>query len=173
MTFPVALADLPANTPSQYPSAPTTGIAQANYSEGLFMGYRSYDARNVAPLFPFGFGLSYTTFAYANLKVTPDPSGSVAVEFDVTNSGGRDGAEVAQVYVSMPMAAMEPPKLLKGFQKLALHGGQTGHAMVPLDARAFQHWDVATSGWVITPGDYGILVGSSSRDIKVQAKVTK
>jgi beta-glucosidase len=173
MTFPAALADLPANTPSQYPSAASSSIVTATYSEGLLMGYRSYDARNVTPLFPFGFGLSYTTFTYANLKVTPDPSGSVTVEFDVTNSGGRSGAELAQVYVAMPAAAMEPPHLLKGFQKLALSAGQTGHAMIALDVRAFQHWDVATSAWVTTPGDYGILVGSSSRDIRIQSTVTR
>jgi beta-glucosidase len=173
MTFPAALADLPANTPSQYPSKTGTALVQANYSEGLLMGYRSYDARNVAPLFPFGFGLSYTTFTYANLKVTPDPSGSATVEFDVTNSGGRAGAEVAQVYVAMPAAATEPPHLLKGFQKLSLSAGQTGHAAIALDARAFQHWDVTTSAWTTTPGSYGILVGSSSRDIRIQSTVTR
>jgi beta-glucosidase len=127
----------------------------------------------VAPLFPFGFGLSYTTFTYANLTVTPAATDTVAVEFDVTNSGTVDGAEVAQVYVAMPAAAGEPPKQLKGFQKLALKAGQTGHATVSLDARAFQHWDTPTHAWAITPGSYGILVGSSSRDIKLQTMVTR
>jgi beta-glucosidase len=173
MTFPAAFADLPANTPAQYPTASTPGGAQANYSEGLLMGYRSYDARNVAPLFPFGFGLSYTTFTYANLTVTPGATDTAAVEFDVTNSGTVDGAEVAQVYLAMPAAAGEPPRQLKGFQKLALKAGGTGHATVTLDARAFQHWDATSHAWAITPGSYGVLVGSSSRDIKLQTTVTK
>jgi beta-glucosidase len=95
------------------------------------------------------------------------------VEFDVTNSGTRDGAEVAQVYVGMPMAAQEPPKPLKGFQKVTLAAGTTGHVSLALDRRAFQHWDMAASAWAITPGNYDVLVGSSSRDIRLQAMVSK
>ncbi len=173
LTFPAELVDLPANTPSQYPSTPTTGIAQAHYSEGLLMGYRSYDSRSVAPLFPFGFGLSYTTFMYANLYVSPGSSDPVTVEFDVTNSGTRDGAEVAQVYVGMPMAAGEPPRQLKGFQKLTIPAGMTRHASIALDARAFQIWNTTTHAWVTTPGAFSILVGGSSRDIKLTGTVSK
>jgi beta-glucosidase len=136
------------------------------------MGYRSYDARNVAPLFPFGFGLSYTTFTYANLLVTPGAD-TVTVEFDVTNSGTRDGAEVAQVYVGMPAGAGEPPKQLKGFQKLTIAAGMMGHASITLDARAFQTWDATTHAWVTATGMHNILVGSSSRDIKLMGTVTK
>jgi beta-glucosidase len=172
LTFPAALADLPANTPSQYPAGATTGIAQANYSEGLLMGYRSYDSRNVAPLFPFGFGLSYTTFTYANLMITPGTD-TVTVEFDVTNSGTRDGAEVAQVYVGMPAGAGEPPKQLKGFQKLTIAAGKSGHASITLDARAFQTWDPNSHAWVTAAGTHNILVGSSSRDIKLMGTVSK
>jgi beta-glucosidase len=173
LTFPVAIGDLPANTPGQYPSGSVVGIAQAHYSEGLLMGYRAYDAHAVAPLFPFGFGLSYTTFAYANLAVTPAGSGGAMVDFDVTNSGARDGAEVVQVYVGMPAAAGEPPKQLKGFAKLVLAAGKTSHATVALDARAFQYWDTATDAWVTAPGTYGIFVGSSSRDVKLYSTITR
>jgi beta-glucosidase len=173
LTFPAAIADLPANTPSQYPTGAAGGIAQANYSEVLLMGYRSYDARNVAPLFPFGFGLSYTTFTYANLQVSAGTSDPVTVEFDVTNSGTRDGAEVAQVYVGMPAAAGEPPKQLKGFQKLTIAAGMSAHASVALDARAFQTWDTTSHAWVTASGTHTIFVGASSRDIKLMGTVAK
>jgi beta-glucosidase len=173
ITFPASLADLPANTESQYPTAATMGIAQAHYSEGLLMGYRSYDARNLAPLFPFGFGLSYTTFTYANLTIAAAPGDAVTVEFDVTNSGARDGAEVAQVYVAMPAAADEPPKQLKGFHKLSLAAKASGHVRITLEARAFQHWDGSSHSWAVTAGAYGILVGSSSRDIRLVGMVNK
>jgi beta-glucosidase len=171
LSFPVSIADLPANTPAQYPQGGGGGIAQANYSEALLMGYRWYDAKSIAPLFPFGFGLSYTTFTYANLNITPGDT--VTVEFDVTNSGARDGAEVAQVYVGMPAADAEPPKLLRGFTKMPLAHGAMGHASIALDARAFQHWDATAKAWATTPGSYTVYVGASSRDIKLMGTVTK
>jgi beta-glucosidase len=173
ISFPAALADLPANTPSQYPTAKPTGIAQAHYSEALLMGYRSYDARKVAPLFPFGFGLSYTSFAYTNLRISAAAMDAVQVEFDVANTGATHGGEVAQIYVGMPAAAGEPPRQLKGFTKLVLQKGQSKHASITLDARAFQHWDTGSHAWVIAPGTYRILVGSSSRDIRLQGTVRK
>jgi beta-glucosidase len=175
MTFPVSVSDLPANTPSQYPSQPVASgtIAQANYSEGLDMGYRYYDAKNITPLFPFGFGLSYTSFAYRNLRLIPFFGNSVLVSFDVTNTGSREGAEVAEAYVGMPSAAGEPPHILAGFQKLRLNPGQTGHALILLNAHAFQHWDTSRHNWAITPGSYQILVGSSSRNILLQGSVNK
>jgi beta-glucosidase len=173
LTFPASLADLPANTAAQYPAAPTAGIAQAHYTEGLLMGYRSYDARNLAPLFPFGFGLSYTTFTYGNLTIGAAANDAVTVELDITNSGTRDGAEVAQVYVAMPAAAGEPPRQLAGFGKLFLPAKQGGHVKITLPARAFQHWDIGSHAWVTTPGAYGILVGSSSRDIRSTGMVSR
>ncbi len=169
ITFPKAVADLPANTTAQYPGINN----QVNYSEGLKMGYRSYDARKVAPLFPFGFGLSYTTYAYKNLVVTSGSGNTATVTFDVTNTGSRAGSEVAELYVSMPAAAGEPPRVLKGFQKLALSPGATGHASIALDARAFQHWDTTTHKWAITSGSYQIEVGSSSRSIQLQSSITE
>ena len=101
------------------------------YSEGIDVGYRWYDQHNITPLFPFGFGLSYTTFRYANLTVgAPDSLGNVAVSFDVTNTGTRAGAEVAQVYVAQPAATGEPPKNLRGFSKVSLAPGQTQRVTV-------------------------------------------
>ncbi len=175
MTFPQSLSDLPANTPDQYPSQPVPSgtIAQAHYSEGLDMGYRYYDAKNITPLFPFGFGLSYTTFAYKNLRIIPAFGNRAIVGFDITNTGHRVGAEVAEVYVGMPAAAGEPPRVLAGFQKIRLSPGGTSHVFVMLNERAFQHWDSNKHTWAITPGKYQIMVGSSSRNILLQGSINK
>jgi beta-glucosidase len=162
VTFPQSLADVPASTPAQWPGQ--NGTVQ--YSEGLDVGYRWYDAKSKTPMFPFGYGLSYTTFGYKNLTVgTPDSSGNVAVGFDVTNTGSRAGTEVAQVYVGQPSSAGEPPKNLRGFTRVALDPGQTKHATVTLDARSFQYW--SGSGWTTTSGTHQVLVGASSRDIRL------
>lgn len=175
ITFPASLSQLPANTPAQYPSTPVAAgtIAQAHYSEGLDMGYRYYDAHSLKPLFPFGFGLSYTTYAYSNLMLTPGANNTVTVNFTITNTGSRVGTEVAQVYLSMPTAAGEPPAILVGFARLHLNPGQVGNASVTLDARSFEHWDTSTHSWTITPGTYKVLVGSSSRTILLQGSVSK
>jgi beta-glucosidase len=147
------------------------------YTEGVEVGYRYYDNHHVEPLFPFGFGLSYTSFDYRNLKLsTATLSGtapSVTVDFDIVNTGNRDGAEVAQVYVGMPAPAgvVQPLRQLKGFARVAVSSGKTTHATIVLDARAFSYWDVATHGWKIAPGDYSISVGKSSRDIVLSAHV--
>jgi beta-glucosidase len=167
VTFPASLSDVPARTTAQWPGQNNT----VQYSEGLGVGYRWYDAQNIAPLFPFGFGLSYTTFGYANLSVgTPDAAGNVAVSFDVTNTGSRAGAEVAQVYVGQPATAGEPPKNLRGFAKVSLTPGQTKRVSVTLDARSFQYW--GGSGWATAAGSHQILVGASSRDIRLTGAVT-
>ena len=163
MTFPVNVGDLPANTPAQYPGV--SGVA--TYSEGVFVGYRYFDENAIQPLFPFGHGLSYTTFAYSNLVL-----GSGAVDFDVTNTGSVAGAEVAQVYVGMANAPVpEPPQQLKGFQKVTLQPGATGHVHVVLDPSAFSYWDVNTHAWVVAPGPYQVMVGSSSRDIRLKETI--
>jgi beta-glucosidase len=121
-------------------------------------------------LFPFGHGLSYTTFAYKDLKVGP-PSDDmhVTVDFDLTNTGNRDGAEVAQVYVAMPALpnVPQPPRQLKGFRRVQLAAGQTAHVTIALDARSFSYWDAVTHGWKIAPGNYTISAASSSRDIRL------
>ena len=174
VTFPQTLADLPANTPEQYPGV--NGVA--NYSEGVFVGYRHFDTKGIQPLFPFGHGLSYTSFAYRNLAVVPVRSDSgqtreVLVTFTVTNTGSVAGAEAAQVYVGMPSTSVpQPPKQLKAFSKVFLQPGESASMLLTLDLRAFSYWDVATHGWKIAPGMYQILVGSSSRDIRLQGQVT-
>ncbi|WP_327292938.1 glycoside hydrolase family 3 C-terminal domain-containing protein [Streptomyces sp. NBC_01198] len=166
VTFPTALSQGPTNSTAQWPGQ----NGQVQYSEGLKVGYRWYDSQNLTPLFPFGFGLSYTTFSYANLTVgQPDANGSVAVGFDVTNSGSRAGAEVPQVYVGQPGSVGEPPKNLRGFSRINLNPGQTQHVAISLDARSFQFWN---NGWTNAAGTNTVYVGSSSRDIKLTGTTT-
>ena len=168
MTFPKQASDVPANTPQQYPGV--NDVAQ--YSEGVFVGYRYYDANHITPLFPFGHGLSYTTFSYSNLSVTP-ASGTISVSLDVANTGSRAGAEVVQLYVGIPSSASipEPPKQLKGFLKVPLSPGQTSHVTFSLPTSALAYWDVNTHGWVVQKGTYQIMLGSSSSDIRLTSNV--
>jgi beta-glucosidase len=140
------------------------------YSEGLEVGYRWYQARGIAPLFPFGFGLSYTTFGFANLRVS-QRGRSVTIGVDVTNTGRRAGADVVQVYVGFPASTGEPPEQLKGFRKVQLGPGETRHLTFSLDARAFAHWDDVTRGWVVSAGDYRIGVGDASDSLPLGATV--
>ncbi len=147
-----------------------------NYAEGIFLGYRYYDKGNVKPLFPFGFGLSYTTFAFSNLTVTPEiasQSGSVSVGFDVKNTGTRAGAEVAQVYVGDPSATVpRPVKELKGFSRVSLAPGESHHVTVTLDRRSLAYWDTNTHDWKVDPGKFVIYVGDSSANIPLQHSFT-
>jgi beta-glucosidase len=170
MSFPKNEADTPAHTAAQYPGVNGT----AHYSEGLQVGYRWYDAQNVAPLFPFGFGLSYTSFSFANLSVpaAPGPDGKVTVSVDVTNTGSRAGADVVQVYVAAPAAAGEPPRQLKGFAKVRLAAGETRQVTVTLQDRAFSVWSTSAKAWQTVPGQYTVLVGDSSRSLPLQAPIT-
>jgi len=176
MTFPRNLEDLPASTPEQYPGV--GGVA--HYSEGVFVGYRHYDAHGVDPLFAFGHGLSYTSFVYNNLAITPssasfinDPAQTFAVELDVTNAGSYAGGEVVQLYVGMPATenVPQPPQQLKGFQKVYLNPGDTIHVQLLLDARSLSYWDITTHNWLAAPGTYQIIVGSSSRDTRLQGEI--
>jgi len=166
ISFPAAAGDVPASTPQQYPGVDGTAM----YSEGLDIGYRWYQAKGIAPLFPFGYGLSYTSFRLGHLTVSQG-NGQVTVSVDVTNTGQRAGADVAQVYVGDPTAAGEPPNQLKGFQKLSLRPGQTTHLTLHLDQRAFSVWDTATQAWRTVPGDYHIRVGDSSVNLPLNATV--
>ncbi|HEY4415052.1 MAG TPA: glycoside hydrolase family 3 C-terminal domain-containing protein [Verrucomicrobiae bacterium] len=177
ITFPQILADLPANTPEQYPGV----HGAARYSEGVFAGYRHFDAQKIKPLYPFGYGLSYTTFACKNLAVAPqnflsnaDSGQTVDVDLDVANTGEKFGKTVVELYVGFPSttAIPQPPAQLKGFEKVALKPGQTRHVRLKLDARSFAYWDTNTHGWKIMPGTYQIMAGSSSRDLPLQTSVT-
>lgn len=172
ITFPKQLADLTANTPAQYPGI--NGVVR--YSEGVFVGYRHFDADHIEPLFPFGYGLSYTHFDYKNLSVTParlsvkDLSAPVvAVDLDVRNFGDRPGKEVVQLYLGMPStrAIPQPPSQLKGFDKISLQPGETGHVHLELTGQSLACWSEKHHAWTILPGTYKVMVGSSSRDIRL------
>jgi beta-glucosidase len=147
------------------------------YAEGLFLGYRHFDKTEVKPLFPFGFGLSYTTFAYKNLSVTPERARgdqAVTVTFDVTNTGRRAGAEVAEVYLGEPHPSVpRPVKELKGFIKVQLNPGETRRASLTLDRRAFAYYNVKNHDWAVDAGDFNVYVGSSSAQIELTGKMTR
>jgi beta-glucosidase len=141
------------------------------YSEGLQIGYRWFDANRIAPRFPFGYGLSYTTFKLSNLVVSPrsaNGASKVTVRITVTNTGRRRGAEVPQLYVGFPDGAGEPPKRLVAFEKVWLEPGQRKVVTMVVDPAAPNHplgvWDEAAKRWRVPPGRYAIMVGTSSRD---------
>ena len=139
------------------------------------VGYRYWTTTGKHPLFPFGFGLSYTTFNFSNLQVPSSAaSGStVSVSFDVANTGSVAGAEVAQLYVSDPSTkAVRPERELKGFEKVILAPGETKHLTLKLDARAFSYWSDSAKKWTIDPGKFTILVGDSSESTPLHADVT-
>ena len=162
VTFPQAEADEPtAGDPSAYP-----GIADSEtYKEGVFVGYRWFDAHALAPAFPFGFGLSYTSFAYRDLSIAPTASGA-SVSATITNTGARTGAAVPQLYLGLPSlpGVPEPPAQLKGFDKLTLAPGQSARVSFALDSRSLSYWDTAASAWRVAPGCDVVMVGASSRE---------
>src|SRR5437763_5485089 len=170
VTFPKSDADIPtAGDPEKYP-----GVAEnVYYKEGVLVGYRWYDANGIEPAFGFGHGLSFTDFAYSGLAVTPARDGGAAVHFVVHNVGARSGSDVAQIYVGLPAVAglVQPPKALKGFQKVALAPGASTPVHLELDARAFAYWSTAANDWRVAPGCYQIMLGRSSRDIVATASV--
>jgi beta-glucosidase len=159
---------------SYYPAADTKRVV---YGEGVFVGYRGYERNQTKPLFPFGFGLSYTTFSYSNLSINPvsnrDSGPRYEVSFDVKNTGTREGADVAQVYVGDPQTSVpRPPKELKGFVKVSLRPGETKKVSVMLDNRALSYYDVNAKQWRAEPGDFNVLVGRSSEQIELRGKLT-
>lgn len=147
-----------------------------SYSEGVFLGYRHFDKTGVAPLFPFGFGLSYTKFAYSGLKITPaqvNGQPGYKVAFTLKNIGGREGAEIAQVYVgALQSRIVRPVKELKGFTKASLKPDESKQMQVVLDRRAFSYYDDDKKQWKAEPGDYEILVGSSSQKMELKGLIT-
>ena len=153
---------------------PKEGSKKVEYSEGIFVGYRHFDKSAVKPLFPFGYGLSYTSFNYKNLTISPASSDDqVTVAFDITNTGSRAGADVAEVFVGDPHAPVpRPVKELKGFAKVNLNPGETKNVSVKLDRRAFSYYDVKTHAWTVAPGDFDVFVARSAADIELTGKVT-
>jgi len=157
LTFPNSENDINM-TQEMYPGK--NGISV--YSEGLEVGYRWYNAHDVAPAFPFGHGLSYTPFLYSGLKVQ-----GRTVSCSVKNTGDVDGAEVPQLYLGFPASAQEPPKQLKGFQKVMLKAGDSATVTFELADRDLSIWDVSSSQWSVVAGDFDIMVGASSEDIRL------
>ena len=168
VTFPTSLAAVPAGAPAQWPGV--NGTVQ--YSEGLDIGYRWYDATNTAPLFPFGYGLSYTSFSYGNLTVGGFNNGQATVTATVTNTGSRAGTDVAQLYVGDPAAAGEPPHQLKGFQRITLNPGASGTVTFTVSARDLASWSTSSNSWTAAAGNYQILVGDSSRNLPLSGGLT-
>lgn len=171
LTFPRDETQTPVATAAQYPGV--DGVV--HYSEGLFVGYRGYDQFGIEPQYPFGYGLSYTRFEYANVAVAPeltDGAQTVQVAFDLINSGGRAGVETAQVYLGLPAATGEPPRRLAGWARVPLEPGEQRRVVVTLDPqgpqRPLSFWDAATGGWQTAPGEYQVIVGASSRDIRLE-----
>ncbi|HZZ18716.1 MAG TPA: glycoside hydrolase family 3 C-terminal domain-containing protein [Opitutaceae bacterium] len=164
-TFPRSMADTPTQQggPRAYPGV--AGVV--HYDEGLLVGYRWYDTKKIEPLFPFGFGLSYTTFAYSNLVATSTGADSATVKCDVRNSGSREATEVVQLYIHDGHASVErPEKELKGFARVKLAPGETKTVSMDLNARSFAFYSPEKKAWSVEPGSFSILVGSSSRDIR-------
>ena len=167
VSFPAALADSPAQ--GFYPGGDTV-----SYGEGLRVGYRHFDSGNEPPLFPFGFGLTYTRFRYADLHApeTARAGEAVAVTFSLQNIGERPGKETAQLYVRPRGPSVDRPvKELKGFAKVALSPRERKIVRIDLDARAFAFYDPASGEWVVEPGAYDLLIGGSAADIELQATV--
>jgi beta-glucosidase len=168
MTFPKKLEDVPAHKLGQYPG----DSVNVHYQDDIYVGYRYYDTYKVEPQFAFGHGLSYTTFQYSNLKVQGTGK-NVTVSFTVKNTGKVAGAETAQVYVNPSKSLLpRPEKELKAFEKVVLQPGQQKTVTLSLKEDGFQYYNDIQNKWVMEPGAYNILVGGSSKDIKLNGKVT-
>ncbi len=152
---------------------PTPGTLTVPYKDEVFVGYRGYEHNGVKPLFPFGYGLSYTSFKYSNLDIhSGTGTGAYEVSFDVTNSGSRAGADIAQVYVSEDRPQVSrPPQELKGFARVVLDPGQTRHVTVPLDARSFTWYDEKAAAWHADAGSFTIHMSRSSADPQLEGKI--
>jgi beta-glucosidase len=179
MTFPKSEGDLPHPNLTK-PGPGQTGEAavmktgepkptfSVTYDEGLKVGYKWYDTEKKTVLFPFGFGLSYTTFAYSGLKVTPGKE--TAVSFTVKNTGSRAGGEIAEVYASLPGSAGEPPKRLVGWSKVWLKAGESKEVSVSVVGKYLSIFDEAAAGWKLVPGAYTFMVGGSSAELRLTTK---
>lgn len=183
ITFPKSDADLPHPVITKPPEASKTHgepdawkiIAQGlpafqiSYDEGLKVGYKWYDAEHKEVLFPFGFGLSYTTYGYSGLQVTPGKT--VKVTFEVKNTGNRLGEEIAEVYAALPESAGEPPKRLVGWSKVKLAAGEGKEVTVDIDPEYLSIFDVSRDRWQLVPGSYTFMVGGSSQDLPLKGSV--
>jgi len=161
------------DNPSYAHYYPDAGTNKVVYREGIFMGYRGYEHTHTEPLYPFGFGLSYTTFALSHLQAVPSGKGRFTVSFDVANTGDRAGATVAQLYVGEAAPSVpRPAKELKQFERVFLQPGETKHIAVQLDARSFSFYDVAAKSWHADAGSYELSLGLSSAEVQQKVPVT-
>jgi beta-glucosidase len=181
MTFPRSEADLPhPQLVTPPPGAKEVGegmkteeakpLFSVHYDEGVKVGYKWYDAENKPVLFPFGYGLSYTTYSYSGLRVAP--GGETTVTFTLKNTGSRAGAEIAEVYAALPASAGEPPKRLVGWSKVNLKAGESKEVTVTVDSKYLSIFDEATDAWKLVPGIYSFMVGGSSQALPLSGKVT-
>jgi beta-glucosidase len=173
VTFPENAADTPFfGHPERYPGIGNDAV----YSEGVFVGYRHYDEHAIEPLFAFGHGLSYTSFDYSGLRIQRRGDGRVDVSVRVRNSGERDGREVPQLYLGMPdpkPGVEQPPRWLRGFRRISLDEDESRRVRFRLNRRDFSYWDAHQDRFAIAPGCYRVMVGGSSRDIRVQGVVAQ
>jgi len=188
ITFPMSDADLPHRSIVKPPRESTTEgetdawkriagglpVFQTTYDEGLKVGYKWYDAEKKQVLFPFGYGLSYTTYSYSNLRVTPSavPEGKVRLNFTVTNTGNRAGEEIAEVYAALPGAAGEPPKRLVGWSKVKLNPAESKDVLVEVDRKYLSIFNVERNAWELIPGEYGFMAGGSSQSLPLKESVS-
>jgi len=188
ITFPLRDADMPQLAVVKPPSPSQRGLGtfahlaalfggpdkerppvQLYYNEGMLVGYKWYDAKRKAVLFPFGFGLSYTKFHYSSLRVKVD--GGVSLNFTIKNTGNRSGVEVAEVYASLPPSAGEPPKRLIGWQKAQLNPGESKQVSLRIQTQYLSIFDVGKDEWSLVPGQYTLFVGGSSENLPLRQRV--
>jgi beta-glucosidase len=169
ITFPVSEADLP------HPqlAVPPSGGAKftLTYDEGLKVGYKWYDAEKKPVLFPFGFGLSYTTYSYSGMTVSQSPAGAATVSFTVKNTGNREGTEIAEVYASLPPSTTEPPNRLVGWSRVTLKPGESREVSIAVSAEYLSVFDEIANDWMLIPGIYTFRVGGSSRDLPLMTSL--
>jgi beta-glucosidase len=188
ITFPKSDADLPHHSIVKPPRESTThgepdawkkiapGLPafQTTYDEGMKVGYKWYDAEKKQALFPFGYGLSYSTYSYANLRVTlgATPGSKVSLTFTITNTSNRAGAEIAEVYAALPAAAAEPPKRLVGWNKVKLNPAESKNVVIEVDPKYLSIFNVDQNAWQLVPGDYTFMVGGSSQSLPLTQSVS-
>jgi beta-glucosidase len=174
-TWAKKLTDYAATDP-RYPERSARGVEdKTTFSEGVYVGYRWFDKQNIDPVFPFGYGLSYTHFTYSNLKVAPTQNGDFIAVFTLTNSGDIAGDEVPQVYLGAPEQKQPgefPVRALAAFDRVHLNAGESKLVSIPIPARRFQFWNSDTEKWTVATGERSVFVGGSSRDLPLQTKIT-
>jgi beta-glucosidase len=178
ISFPVSEADMPGTIAAPPASAgqnrqkkPSQPIYSMSYEKALEVGYKWYDAENKPVLFPFGFGLSYTSFQYANLEVSRQGADGASVRLTVRNTGDRRGSETAEIYATLPASAGEPPKRLVGWSRITLDPGQQATVQIAIDAKELSIFDEQANRWKLVPGRYVLLTGGSSRELPLSAEI--